>query len=352
MNKQYLLHLWQTESDIDIESIPVPAPAAHRQTTSLSNYIGRRPPTVGNGFYRKSYVDNSHPLKSKQKATKSKFRLMNLLKFPKNKITSIDMSQFNSINTTMKKICGIGGGNSGNNSSISCNDSVYKKKSIIDERKLKSNRLQYAYPFHPHECKMCKGTHHLNAEAICNGGRATSAAGNAAKFGNPIDFDNGYMRGFNADAIAMHASDCELVLSRNSDPQQYQRDECFDNIDKNFKYCSLTSNKRAKNRPALLNSSYFHFDDGDFDFNDRDAGNRMETNLLSNGHLDTIRMPWKHRRCPSIVSSSSVAISTKWNPSKHWLAVTSILLIAGAAGVAVPLALRVSSGKFNSNNNK
>lgn len=31
-------------------------------------------------------------------------------------------------------------------------------------------------------------------------------------------------------------------------------------------------------------------------------------------------------------------------PSRNWLAVTSILLIAGAAGVAVPLALRVAAG--------
>lgn len=34
-------------------------------------------------------------------------------------------------------------------------------------------------------------------------------------------------------------------------------------------------------------------------------------------------------------------------PSRNWLAVTSILLIAGAAGVAVPLALRVAAGKHN-----
>lgn len=43
----------------------------------------------------------------------------------------------------------------------------------------------------------------------------------------------------------------------------------------------------------------------------------------------------------------------EWDPFRHWLAVTSILLIAGAAGVAVPLALRVAAGKFiHSVNNK
>lgn len=37
----------------------------------------------------------------------------------------------------------------------------------------------------------------------------------------------------------------------------------------------------------------------------------------------------------------------EWDPFRHWLAVTSILLIAGAAGVAVPLALRVAAGKIS-----
>lgn len=38
-------------------------------------------------------------------------------------------------------------------------------------------------------------------------------------------------------------------------------------------------------------------------------------------------------------------IQIEWDlPSRQWLAVTSILLITAAAGVAVPLALRVSAG--------
>lgn len=40
-----------------------------------------------------------------------------------------------------------------------------------------------------------------------------------------------------------------------------------------------------------------------------------------------------------------MSVFSGWDfPSKHWLALTSILLIAGAAGVAVPLALRVTAG--------
>jgi hypothetical protein len=39
--------------------------------------------------------------------------------------------------------------------------------------------------------------------------------------------------------------------------------------------------------------------------------------------------------------------SIEWDlPSRQWLALTSILLIAGAASVAVPLALSVTAGKI------
>ncbi|XP_059617983.1 uncharacterized protein LOC132262665 [Phlebotomus argentipes] len=73
------------------------------------------------------------------------------------------------------------------------------------------------------------------------------------------------------------------------------------------------------------------------------------TSTLSSGtlakHQHSGSMPWRHRQCSSRASSSSGTSSTRWDvPSRHWLAVTSILLIAGAAGVAVPLALRVTAG--------
>lgn len=342
------LDISQNNSEIDIESIPVPAPATNRKTAAYTGHsIGHRPSSMGNGFYRRSNLDNAHALKAKQKASKTKFRVMSILKFPKNKITSIDMSQFNSINSTVKRICGISGSSGVKNSK----DQLFHKKSIIDEKKLKTNRLQHAYPLHSVECKMRKGINHFNTEmAASNGDNSLARIGrivnDSSSFDNTRRFGSGYIRDMNDDTIGLHSSDCELVLSRNSDPQQCQRNECFGTIDNSIKYCSLMYNKGLKNRSGMLISSEFSLDDSEFDFNDRDQVNGMNTNLLSHGHLDTMRMPWKHRRCPSIVSSSSVASSTKWNPSKHWLAVTSILLIAGAAGVAVPLALRVSSGEF------
>ncbi|XP_073825273.1 uncharacterized protein isoform X1 [Musca autumnalis] len=54
-------------------------------------------------------------------------------------------------------------------------------------------------------------------------------------------------------------------------------------------------------------------------------------------------MPWKHRQSPSRGSSSSGTNSFRFDAAKHWLAVSSILLIIGAASVAVPLALRVAA---------
>ncbi|KAL9923707.1 uncharacterized protein LOC119633906 isoform X2 [Glossina fuscipes] len=54
-------------------------------------------------------------------------------------------------------------------------------------------------------------------------------------------------------------------------------------------------------------------------------------------------MPWKHRPSPSRGSSSSGTNSFRFDVAKHWLAVSSILLIIGAASVAVPLALRVAA---------
>ncbi|XP_021702220.1 uncharacterized protein LOC5580322 isoform X2 [Aedes aegypti] len=66
---------------------------------------------------------------------------------------------------------------------------------------------------------------------------------------------------------------------------------------------------------------------------------------LNGGTPNKQQHPWKHRQCPSRGSSSTGSGSSKWDlPSRQWLAVTSILLIAGAAGVAVPFALKVSAG--------
>lgn len=315
LNKQIFIASPQTDSDIDIESIPVPAPALHRKAASFSNYHGRgrQPPAyLGNGSIRKTHFDNLHSLKA-PKATKSKFKIMNLLKLPKNKITSIDISQLNNLNATVKKIC-----NGGN-----------KKKS---ERKKMPNGLAHPFPSHSVECKVRKGQH-LEADRLPNGNGLLSAMGSSRFLQQ------------HAEPMGLHASNCELVLSRASDLQHFPRDEYLENSATNLKYCSLLSNKQNKKHNGQLQSTYYNFEDADIDFNDRDNGNALDANLLTDRNQDPLRLPWKHRRCPSVVSSSSGASVNKWDPSKHWLAVTSILLIAGAAGVAVPLALRVSSGK-------
>ncbi|XP_058121277.1 uncharacterized protein LOC131288031 [Anopheles ziemanni] len=76
------------------------------------------------------------------------------------------------------------------------------------------------------------------------------------------------------------------------------------------------------------------------------AGDGFPSSCSLNGTPNKLQPahPWKHRQCPSRGSSSTGSGSSKWDlPSRQWLAVTSILLIAGAAGVAVPFALKVSS---------
>ncbi|CRK93915.1 CLUMA_CG007442, isoform A [Clunio marinus] len=74
-------------------------------------------------------------------------------------------------------------------------------------------------------------------------------------------------------------------------------------------------------------------------------GSSFASNISLNGTpKQQANMPWKHRQCSSR-SSSSGTNSSKWDlPSRQWLALTSILLIAGAASVAVPLALSVTAG--------
>ncbi|XP_055918611.1 uncharacterized protein LOC129950714 [Eupeodes corollae] len=69
---------------------------------------------------------------------------------------------------------------------------------------------------------------------------------------------------------------------------------------------------------------------------------QLQKQLHSSSSTTSI-MPWKHRQCPSRGSSSSGTNSFRFDAAKHWLAVSSILLIIGAASVAVPLALRVAA---------
>ncbi|XP_053695316.1 uncharacterized protein LOC128742857 [Sabethes cyaneus] len=75
------------------------------------------------------------------------------------------------------------------------------------------------------------------------------------------------------------------------------------------------------------------------------GGDGFTSTISLNGGTPNKQHAWKHRQCPSRGSSSTGSGSSKWDlPSRQWLAVTSILLIAGAAGVAVPFALKVSAG--------
>lgn len=281
---------------------------------------------MSNGYIRKSHCnhfDNLLSLKT-PKTTKSKFKIMNILKLPKNRITAIDISQFNSMNATVRKICSGGGVVSREGTTVRQN--TQHKNLNISRRKLYG--LPYPYP--KENCvpdnKLSNRIHHSREMGYFI-------------YHTPESKD------------VLHASDCELILSKTS-AQHYMHicESCIDKAAGNLKYCSLLSNKRSRIQcNHLMHSASYNFEDANFGHNEKENGNAIDATLLSIKDFGQIRVPWKHRHCSSNASSSSGASFTKWDPSKHWLAVTSILLIAGAVGVAVPLALRVSSSRFKWN---
>ncbi|KAG4072428.1 hypothetical protein HA402_004360 [Bradysia odoriphaga] len=134
-----------------------------------------------------------------------------------------------------------------------------------------------------------------------------------------------------------HSSTCNLKPFHKSTNNLMMNGRYFTNSLTNFHYPPFNYHHYGNGH-----SPYIQFQniDGDMDLPPlMGIGCDHHVSVKQQGHI-----PWKHRQCPSIASSSSVSTITKWDPFRHWLAVTSILLIAGAAGVAVPLALRVAAG--------
>lgn len=83
----------------------------------------------------------------------------------------------------------------------------------------------------------------------------------------------------------------------------------------NLKYNSLRSHKARSKRSnsEQLNSSYYHFQniDGEMDNN----SSTFDSVLLPDHSSENYKLPWKHRQCPSIGSSSS---STSSNMSSKY----------------------------------
>lgn len=104
----------QADSDIDIESIPLPPSVLNRTSASFRHHNDS---TMDATFKSRSTISGSlnehHATSTKKLQTNrndgNKFKLADILNNQKNKITSIDMYQYpaalNHLNATLKQIC-------------------------------------------------------------------------------------------------------------------------------------------------------------------------------------------------------------------------------------------------------
>ncbi|XP_055295543.1 uncharacterized protein LOC129565103 isoform X2 [Sitodiplosis mosellana] len=339
------------DAELDIESIPLPPSVMNRRSASFRHSYNDSVTVTGtryksrpalSGMLNKQQAASTTRLQTNRHGDANRFKLVDILNNQKNKITSIDMQQYpalNQLNATLKRICR-------SNATQSSLDRL--KDRSIDH----TNRM----PFESFSID-AETYHELVAK------------------NQPIPMDVNELReavvrpsmsnltnSTFADIQSVHASTCNLVTALRASSQSIVAENgggggvndemarfgrhCNSNSAMNLRYDSLRSHKARSKRSnsEQLNSSYYHFQniDGEMDNN----SSTFDSVLLPAHSSENYKLPWKHRQCPSISSSSSSSSSnmSKWEFSKHWVAVTSILLILGAAGVAVPLALRVSSG--------
>lgn len=227
-------------------------------------------------------------MKTSSKATHSKFKLADILNSHKNKITSIDMPPFknptlNHLNATIKKIY---------RNKSTCEDEP--KNSTIDRKK---SKMKEQYLFYPNDCG------HLNGNQLM----PISVPDNCAIGGNSTGIMNhGNSSHLLFDGQNLHASTCNLAASN----QTIVYDDYYGNSATNLKYCSLRSYKQQKcSQNGQLNSTYYHFQNIDGDFNEVDAKNGFDVTPP----LNAPKMPWKHRDSPSVGSSSSSGASIRSN---------------------------------------
>lgn len=111
------------------------------------------------------------------------------------------------------------------------------------------------------------------------------------------------------DIRSLHASTCNLGASFRTSNQSIINNDYCSNSAMNLKYGSLRSYKEHHRRRAnseQLNSSYYQFPNIDGDFNEMENCNAFDSVLLPTQQLnESQKYPWKHRQCPSIISSSS-----------------------------------------------
>ncbi|XP_031623627.1 uncharacterized protein LOC116340976 isoform X2 [Contarinia nasturtii] len=342
----------RADPDLDmIESIPLPPSVLNRRSASFRHNDSNmgtkaRSANVGNHLQASSttklQTNRGNGGGGVVACDATRFKLTDILNNQKNKITSIDMHQYpalNNLNATLKRIC-----------RSNAAPSLDPKDSSFDHQK--------RMPFESFSIDA-----ETYRELVLKNQPIPIDVSELQR--NPIvrpsmsNLTNSTL----ADIQSVHASTCNLVTALRASSQSIVAGNengcngggssrfgrhCNSSSAMNLKYDSLRSHKAARSKRSnseQLNSSYYHFQniDGEMDNN----STTFDSVLLPNHSSENYKLPWKHRsQCPSIGSSSSSNSSniSKWDISKHWMAIASILLILGAASVAVPLALRVSSG--------
>lgn len=282
-----VLSFLQADVDIDIESIPLPASVMSRKSASFRH----TDPTAPKFKSRASLA--YPPMASSKQQTNhvdgSRFKLTDILHSQKSRITSIDVHQYpalNHLNATLKRIC------RSNEPSLDHQNRMPFESFTID-----------AETYH----EMVAKNQPLPMDV--SGLRDTMVRPSMSNLTSSTL----------ADIQSVHASTCNLVTALRASSQSIGAESggnakfgrnCSSNSAMNLKYDSLRSHKARSKRSnsEQLNSSYYHFQniDGEMDNN----STTFDSVLLPAHSTDNYKLPWKHRQCPSITSSTSSSNSS------------------------------------------
>lgn len=358
----------QAESEIDIESIPLPASVLNRRSASFRQPYRSASPTpltnkksgrtIGNNrinkFSNQSFKSASTTKSKASTSSSSRFKLVDLLNSQKNKITSIDIHNnptLSHLNATIRKIC-----RSNTSPATSSHHRIpppppppgdSSRASTIDRRRKPLNTFEAFvcdandyHNFHQHHHQHQHHNNHLH--------QPYHAGNNHLMSLTVPELSNGIGPRTANDVHSLHASNCTLAPAFRASNQSIVgagigaagnsicgggiRGHAIgcSNSAVNLKYGSLRSYKgmagcngivgngcggiasaasgrrTKRSNSEQLNPSYFHFQniDGDFGGGDMD-NNAFDSVLLPPQNCDNHKLPWKHRPCPSITSSSS-----------------------------------------------
>lgn len=239
--------------------------------------------------------------------------------------------KLNHLNAKIRKIYRSTNANENNNKNTNSNNSLNAKKNATlscDKKKYKAMFDPFLFnktnEYNPHlnvnhlmqktvvpDKRNTIGPNCIQNEYLANGyvcGGGSGGVGGSSNFvGRNV---GGISRNDRfGDIRSLHASTCNLGTSFRTSNQSIINNDYCSNSAMNLKYGSLRSYKEHHRRRAnseQLNSSYYQFPNIDGDFNEMENCNAFDSVLLPTQQLnDSQKYPWKHRQCPSIISSSS-----------------------------------------------